>query len=88
MGLCASLSYLVEAAEQASRGTDDFLLAYRISEQTELVIVDDDPRAQNFGSTLVLLFGTPAAAATVTAIATGLPGALGLPSPSRKVDYE
>jgi hypothetical protein len=39
--LCASLSYLVEAAEQASRSTDEFLLAYRIPERVELVIVDE-----------------------------------------------
>src|SRR6266566_7517259 len=49
MGLCASLSYLVEAAEQASRGTDDFLLAYRIPERTELVIVDEANRLKEAG---------------------------------------
>ena len=32
----------------------------------------DDPRTQDFGSTLVLLLGTPAAAATVTAISNWL----------------
>jgi DNA transposition AAA+ family ATPase len=48
-GLCALLSYLVEAAEQASRGTDDFLLAYRIPERTELVIVDEANRLKDAG---------------------------------------
>jgi DNA transposition AAA+ family ATPase len=38
------LSYLVEAAEQASRGKDDFLMAYRLPERTELVIVDEADR--------------------------------------------
>ncbi len=32
----------------------------------------DDPRAQDFGSTIVLLLGTPAAAAAVTAISNWL----------------
>ncbi len=32
----------------------------------------DDPRTQDFGSTLVLLLGTPAAAATITAISNWL----------------
>jgi hypothetical protein len=49
LGLCASLSYLVEAAEQASRGTDDFLLAYRIPERTELVIVEEANRLKEAG---------------------------------------
>jgi DNA transposition AAA+ family ATPase len=49
MGLCASLSYLVEEALQASRGTDDFLLAYRIPERTELVIVDEANRLKEAG---------------------------------------
>lgn len=49
MGLCASLSYLVEAPEQASRGTDDFLLAYRIPKRTELVIVDEANRLKEAG---------------------------------------
>jgi DNA transposition AAA+ family ATPase len=44
MALCAALSYLVEAAEQASRGKDDFLMAYRLPERTELVIVDEADR--------------------------------------------
>ncbi|HKV02213.1 MAG TPA: AAA family ATPase [Ktedonobacteraceae bacterium] len=44
MALPASLSYLVEAAEQASRGKDDFLLAYRLPKRTELVIVDEAQR--------------------------------------------
>jgi len=44
MALQASLSYLVEAAEQASRGKDDFLLAYRLPKRTELVIVDEAQR--------------------------------------------
>lgn len=47
--LCASFSYLVEAASQASRGTDDFLLAYRIPERTELVIVDEVNRLKETG---------------------------------------
>ena len=41
MALSATLSYLVEAAAQASRGKDDFLLAYRLPKRTELVIVDE-----------------------------------------------
>jgi DNA transposition AAA+ family ATPase len=49
MGLCASLSYLVEEALQVSRGTDDFLLAYRIPERTELVIVDEANRLKEAG---------------------------------------
>ncbi len=49
MALCAALSYLVEAAEQASRGTDDFLLAYRIPDRTELVIVDEADRLKMTG---------------------------------------
>lgn len=44
MALSAILSYLVEAAEQASRGKDDFLLAYRLPKRTELVIVDEAQR--------------------------------------------
>jgi len=44
MALSATLSYLVEAAEQASRGKDDFLLAYRLPKGTELVIVDEAQR--------------------------------------------
>ncbi len=42
--LSATLSYLVEAAEQASRGKDDFLLVYRLPKRTELVIVDEAQR--------------------------------------------
>jgi DNA transposition AAA+ family ATPase len=49
MALCAALSYLVEAAEQASRGTDDFLLAYRVPDRTELVIVDEADRLKMTG---------------------------------------
>jgi|SRR5215472_13760325 len=41
MGLCASLSYLVEAAEQVSRGKDEFQVATRFPNRTELVIVDE-----------------------------------------------
>jgi DNA transposition AAA+ family ATPase len=44
MALCAAFSYLVEAAEQASRGKDDFLLAYRLPERTKLLIVDEANR--------------------------------------------
>ncbi len=44
MALSATLSYLVEAAEQASRGKDDFLLAYRLPKRTQLVIVDEAQR--------------------------------------------
>ncbi len=44
MALSATLSYLVEAAEQASRGKDDFLLAYRLPKRTELLIVDEAQR--------------------------------------------
>jgi hypothetical protein len=44
MALSATLAYLVEAAEQASRGKDDFLLAYRLPKRTELVIVDEAQR--------------------------------------------
>lgn len=44
MALSAALSYLVEAAEQASRGKDDSLMAYRLPERTELVIVDEADR--------------------------------------------
>jgi len=44
MALSATLTYLVEAAEQASRGKDDFLLAYRLPKRTELVIVDEAQR--------------------------------------------
>jgi DNA transposition AAA+ family ATPase len=39
----------VEAAEQASRGTDDFLLAYRVPDRTELVIVDEADRLKMTG---------------------------------------
>ncbi|MFL5657831.1 MAG: hypothetical protein ACJ8CB_27075 [Ktedonobacteraceae bacterium] len=35
MALSATLSYLVEAAEQAIRGKDDFLLAYRLPKRLE-----------------------------------------------------
>jgi hypothetical protein len=49
MALCAALSYLVETAEQASRGTDDFLLAYRVPDRTELVIVDEADRLKMTG---------------------------------------
>ena len=44
MALSATLSYLVEAVEQASRGKDDFLLAYRLPKRMELVIVDEAQR--------------------------------------------
>ncbi len=44
MALSATLSYLVEAAEQASRGKDDFLLAYRLPKRTEFVIIDEAQR--------------------------------------------
>jgi DNA transposition AAA+ family ATPase len=44
MALSATLSYLVEAAEQASRGKDDFLLAYRLPKRAQLVIVDEAQR--------------------------------------------
>ena len=44
MALSATLSYLVEAAEQASRGKDDFLPAYRFPKRTRLVIVDEAQR--------------------------------------------
>lgn len=47
--LCAALSYLVEAAEQASRGTDEFLLAYRLPDRTELLIVDEADRLRMAG---------------------------------------
>ena len=43
------MSYLVEAAEQANRGKDDFLLAYRLPERTELVIVDEADRLKMTG---------------------------------------
>ena len=49
MGLSATLSYLVEAAEQASRGKDDFLMAYRLPKRTELVIVDEAQRLRMAG---------------------------------------
>jgi len=49
MALQATLSYLVEAAEQASRGKDDFLLAYRLPKRTELVIVDEAQRLRMAG---------------------------------------
>ena len=49
MALQATLSYLVEAAEQASRGKDDFLLAYRLPKRTELVIVDEAQRLKATG---------------------------------------
>lgn len=39
----------MEAAEQASRGTDDFLLAYRVPDRTELVIVDEADRLKMTG---------------------------------------
>lgn len=44
MALSATLSYIVEAAEQANRGKDDFLLAYRLPKRTELVLVDEAQR--------------------------------------------
>src|SRR6266516_4175313 len=49
IALQATLSYLVEAAEQASRGKDDFLLAYRLPKRTELVIVDEAQRLRMAG---------------------------------------
>ncbi len=49
MALSATLSYLVEAAEQASRGKDDFLMAYRLPKRTELVIVDEAQRLKMAG---------------------------------------
>lgn len=44
MALSATLSYVIEAAEQANRGKDDFLLAYRLPKRTELLIVDEAQR--------------------------------------------
>ncbi len=49
MALSATLSYVIEAAEQASRGKDDFLLAYRLPKRTELVIVDEAQRLKMAG---------------------------------------
>ena len=49
MALSATLSYLVEAAEQASRGKDDFLLAYRLPKRRELMIVDEAQRLKATG---------------------------------------
>jgi DNA transposition AAA+ family ATPase len=49
MALQATLSYLVEEASQASRGKDDFLLAYRLPKRTELVIVDEAQRLRMAG---------------------------------------
>jgi putative transposase len=49
MALSATLSYVVEAAEQASRGKDDFLLAYRQPKRLELVIVDKVQRLEMAG---------------------------------------
>ncbi len=49
MALSASLSYVVEAVKQANRGKDDFLLAYRLPERTELVIVDEADRLKMTG---------------------------------------
>jgi hypothetical protein len=57
--------------------------ANRYAEELRQVLLDaspdvevqrrrDDPHTQDFGSTLVLLMGTPAAAATVTAIGNWL----------------
>ncbi len=43
------LSYLIEAAAQASRDTDDFLLAYRIPDCPEWVIVDEVNRLKEAG---------------------------------------
>lgn len=41
MALSVTFSCVAEAAEQASRRKDDFLLAYRLPKRTELVIVDE-----------------------------------------------
>ncbi len=49
MTLQASLAYLVEAAEHASRGKDDILMAYRLPKRTELVIVDEADRLKMAG---------------------------------------
>src|SRR5438270_5006482 len=49
MALSASLAYVVEAAEQAGRGKDDFLYAYRLPKRTELVIVDEADRLKMAG---------------------------------------
>ena len=49
MSLSASLSYIVEAAEHASRGKDDILMAYRLPKRTELVIVDEADRLKMAG---------------------------------------
>jgi DNA transposition AAA+ family ATPase len=49
MALQATLSYLVEEASQASRGKDDFLMAYRLPKRTELVIVDEAQRLRMAG---------------------------------------
>ena len=49
MALSASLAYLVEAAEHASRGKDDILMAYRLPKRTELVIVDEADRLKMAG---------------------------------------
>lgn len=49
MSLSASLSYLVEVAEHASRGKDDILMVYRLPKRTELVIVDEADRLKMAG---------------------------------------
>ena len=45
----AQLSYVVEAAENASRGKDDFLYAYRLPKRMELLIVDEADRLKMAG---------------------------------------
>jgi DNA transposition AAA+ family ATPase len=49
MALSAQLSYVVEAAENASRGKDDFLYAYRLPKRMELLIVDEADRLKMAG---------------------------------------
>lgn len=49
MALCASFSYLVDAANQRHQGKEDFLVAPRLSNRVELLIVDEANRLKDAG---------------------------------------
>src|SRR5947209_16195119 len=67
------ITFDTASAADANRYAEELRQALLdVSPDVEVHRRRDDPRAQDFGSALVLLFGTPAAAAIATAIGNWL----------------